>query len=64
MKGEYLYESFSAESSKFDKNFTNFLNSKRKDHWKVNDCSFCHDDDNTKTWASCIFERKPLLSFD
>lgn len=64
MKGEYLYETFNSETDKFDKEFTEFLNKKRKDHWKVKDCSYCHDNDLSKMWASCIFERKPLLNLD
>lgn len=64
MKGEYLYETFRSESNKFDQKFTDFLNGKRKDHWKVKDCSYCHEGEKTEMWASCIFERKPLLSLD
>lgn len=59
MEGEYIYETFGSDSGSFDQKFTDFLNSKRKDNWKVKDCSYCHDDDNTKMWASCIFERNP-----
>lgn len=57
MTGEYLYETFNSASSEFDKKFTDYLNSKGKDHWKVKSCSFCHDNDQTKMWASCIFEK-------
>ncbi len=57
MEGKYLYDSFNSKSRLFDKNFTEYLNKKRSDHWKVKDCSFCHDMDNEKMWASCIFKR-------
>lgn len=58
MEGEYLFETFSSESSDFDKNFTDFLNGKRGDSWKVKSCTYCHDGTANKTWASCIFKRK------
>jgi hypothetical protein len=58
MEKEYLYETFSAESGRFDEEFTNYLNTKRRDFWKVKHCSFCHDNPGGKLWASCIFKRK------
>jgi hypothetical protein len=57
MEEKYLYDSFNSKSRLFDKNFTDYLNKKRSDQWKVKDCSFCHDTENEKMWASCIFER-------
>jgi hypothetical protein len=57
MKGEYLYKTFSSETTSFDQRFTGYLNGKRADRWRVMECSFCHDEDHKKMWASCIFER-------
>ncbi len=55
---EYKFETFSADTSSFDQEFSSFLNSKRSDFWKVKNCSYCHDSDSKKLWASCIFKRK------
>ena len=49
MKGEYLYETFSAESSNFDKAFTDYLNGKRSDHWKGEDLEVEVPDDYLET---------------
>lgn len=57
MEGKYFYDSFNSKSQSFDKNFTKYLNKMHADHWKVKDCSFCHDPENEKMWASCIFKR-------
>jgi hypothetical protein len=57
MEESYLYESFAADRGAFDSEFTSYINAKRRDHWKVKQCSFCHQDDG-KTWASCLFKRK------
>ncbi|GBC59777.1 hypothetical protein DENIS_0718 [Desulfonema ishimotonii] len=57
MSDHYLYENFCAESGMFDQSFTEYLNEKRKDDWKVKTCSYCHDKKNGKTWAGCIFKR-------
>ena len=58
MEKKYLFETFGAASSGFDSEFTGYLNAKREDHWKVKSCSYCHDPDNGKMWASCLFKRK------
>ncbi len=58
MEDLYKFETFSADASSFDQDFTNFLNSKRRDSWKVKTCTYCHDDAVSKTYASCIFKRK------
>jgi hypothetical protein len=56
MSDRYAYESFSSESSSFDERFSNFLNDKYADDWKVKDCSYSREGDE-KT-ASCMFKRK------
>ena len=58
MEGEYLHETFSSESGEFDQKFTDFLNSKGGDNWKVKSCTYCHDTVGARTVASCIFKRK------
>jgi hypothetical protein len=58
MEGEYLDETFSSESGEFDQKFTDFLNSKGGDNWKVKSCTYCHDAVGARTVASCIFKRK------
>ncbi|MGA2227595.1 MAG: hypothetical protein ABSH41_24430 [Syntrophobacteraceae bacterium] len=54
---EYKFETFSADASSFDPEFTSFLNSKSSDSWKVQSCSYCHDTDGKKFYASCIFKK-------
>lgn len=56
MEREYLFETFNAPSNTFDEDFTGFLNGKRSENWKVEQCSFCHDNDQKKLWASCLFK--------
>jgi len=58
MENEYLHETFSSESSEFDGKFTDFLNSKGRDLWKVKSCTYCHDAPSSRTAVSCIFKRK------
>ena len=55
---KYKFETFKADSSSFDREFTNFLNSKSSESFEVKSCSYCHDDGTKKTYASCIFKRK------
>jgi len=42
---EYKYETFSAETSSFDQDFSSYLNNMAGDSWKVKTCSYCHDND-------------------
>ena len=56
MEDKYMFETFNADASSFDREFTNFLNGKSSE-WKVQSCSYCHDDLGKKTYASCIFKR-------
>lgn len=56
MPDKYLYESFSSESAEFDQKFSNYLNKKWADNWKVKTCNFCHGTD--EQYASCLFKRK------
>jgi hypothetical protein len=57
MEGDYKFETFSADASSFDREFTDFLNSKSSQFWKVQSCSYCHDEGGKKLYASCIFKR-------
>ncbi len=57
MEGQYKFETFSADSASFDQEFSNFLNNKAGDAWKVKTCSYCHDNDMKKLYASCIFKK-------
>ena len=58
MEGKYIFESFNSDMNSFDQEFTDYLNNKRSEHWKVKNCSFCHDTEDGKMWASCLFKRK------
>jgi hypothetical protein len=58
MEDQYKFETFSADSGSFDQDFSRFLNSKFSDSWKVKTCTYCHDNDGKKLWASCIFKRR------
>jgi hypothetical protein len=58
MSEDYKFETFQGDSSSFDREFTNFLNNKSSESWKVKSCSYCHDDAARKTYASCIFKKK------
>jgi hypothetical protein len=55
---DYKFETFKADAISFDREFTDFLNSKSKESFEVQSCSYCHDDMTKKTYASCIFKRK------
>ena len=55
---DYKFETFKADANSFDREFTNFLNSKSSEAFEVQSCSYCHDDMAKKTYASCIFKRK------
>jgi hypothetical protein len=57
MSEAYKFETFKSDSSSFDREFTNFLNHKRSESWKVKSCSYCHDDAAKQTYASCIFKK-------
>lgn len=54
----YKYETFSAESGDFDKNFTNFLNERASKNWRVKQCNYCHDSSGERMHAACMFERE------
>ncbi len=56
-QNEYLFETFNAESSSFDSDFTNYLNKKQGENWSVKNCSFCHGNDGKRLWASCLFAK-------
>lgn len=54
MEDKYRFETFSADASSFDTEFSGFLNSKYGEGWKVKSCTYCHD--AGKTFASCLFK--------
>jgi hypothetical protein len=56
MTDRYHYETFSSESSIFDSRFSDYLNKKYSDNWKVKTCEF-HSESDQKS-ASCLFKRK------
>ncbi len=58
MEDQYKFETFSSGSDSFDQDFTNYLNSKGNDSWKVKNCTYCHDNEMKKIYASRIFKRK------
>jgi hypothetical protein len=58
MEEHYKSETFSADGDSFDREFSNFLNSKWNESWNVESCSYCHDDMAKKTYASCIFKKR------
>ena len=55
---KYQYETFSASAGEFDRRFTDYLNDKASRRWKVKSCNFCHDTDNSKMFASCLFKHR------
>ena len=55
MSDRYMYETFRSESSEFDKRFSDYLNKKYSEHWKVKTCDF-HSESDGKS-ASCLFKR-------
>lgn len=57
MEHEYHFETFGDDTSAFDTGFTDFLNRKRTEGWKVKNCYMCHGGEGGKTYASCIFKR-------
>ncbi len=57
MDDRYLFETFGADPGIFDRDFTGFLNGKRRDGWKVKECSYCHGGEGEKTYASCLFKK-------
>jgi hypothetical protein len=58
MRDDYKFETFKADASSFDQEFTNFLNGKSSEFWNVESCSYCHDEVGKNTYASCIFKRR------
>lgn len=53
-KGRYFYDTFSAENDRFDGMFTDYLNKKYGDGWKVKGCQYHMD--GGKRLAHCIFK--------
>ena len=57
MNDAYRYETFRAEPEHFNTKFTQYLNERHSEDWRVKDCSYCHDTSNQHMYASCLFER-------
>ncbi len=57
MEHEYHFETFAGDGLAFDTAFTDFLNRKRAEGWKVKDCYVCRGGEGSRTYASCIFKR-------
>jgi hypothetical protein len=53
-KGRYFYDSFSADAGKFGGLFTDYLNQKYGDGWKVKGCDYHMD--GGRSSAHCIFK--------
>jgi hypothetical protein len=51
----YHFESFMADSSKFDSLFNDFINRKYEEGWKYKECHYCMDGGNRH--AFCVFKR-------
>ena len=57
MHNKYLFETFSSDQTSFDQEFTKYLNERRRDGWKVKDCSY-RSEGGSQTMASCLFKMK------
>jgi hypothetical protein len=55
MADRYIYETFRSESSDFDRRFSEYLNGKYSENWKVKSCDF-HSESDEKS-ASCLFKK-------
>lgn len=53
--GYYLYETFEASSNDWDRNFTDWLNSKYNSGYKYDSCWYNWEGD--KGYAHCVFKR-------
>jgi hypothetical protein len=54
---ERKHEVLRSDVMSFQRDLRDFLTSNHKEHWRVGKCTFFRDNDNTKAWASCSFER-------
>jgi len=52
----YLFETFEADNSAFDSEFSQFLNRKYASGWKYKNCQF--DSGANRRWAYCLFKGK------
>ena len=57
MHNKYIFETFSSDQTSFDQEFTKYLNERRREGWKVKDCSYRHEG-GSQTMASCLFKMK------
>ena len=58
MESDYIDEAFRSDIDTFDKNFGDYLVSRRKEDLHIKTCTFFQDDNKLKKWASCLFERR------
>ena len=56
MERRYLHESFRSNQSEFDQRFSDYLNDKSSDRWKVKDCTYSTEGD--EKIAACLFKGK------
>jgi hypothetical protein len=56
MENKYMFETFRSSSSDFDGRFTDYLNEKYSNDWKVKHCDF--HSESKEISASCMFKRK------
>jgi hypothetical protein len=57
MRYTYKYETFRADSGVFDREFTQYLNERASQEWRVRHCNYCHGSQDGKMHASCMFEQ-------
>jgi hypothetical protein len=56
MQYKYKYETFRAGNQEFDEKFSGYLNQRAAESWRVKHCNYCHDPNDEKTYAACMFE--------
>jgi hypothetical protein len=54
----YKYETFRAESDEFNDKFTEYLNLRASENWRVKHCNYCHGSTDGKMYASCMLEKE------
>ena len=54
MAYSYKYETFRADSGKFDQDFSTYLNERASQKWRVKQCNYCHGSSDGKLYASCM----------
>ena len=57
MSYSYKYETFRAGDGEFSSKFTDYLNLRASEGWRVKHCNYCHGKESNKMYASCMFEQ-------